>query len=164
MTRIVAGMLAVMLCSFAVAQQREGDTAPGTVTQPTTRATATGHLEVLSDPKGVDFGPYLSTILQTVRTNWYKLIPEEARPPVLKSGKVSIEFAILPDGRVAGMKLTTLSGDSGMDRAAWGGLTASVPFAALPTKFKGPYLALRFTFYYNPKNTLSKDPTKNEAH
>lgn len=158
MTRIVAGMLAVILCAFAVAQQREGDTAPGSLTH------ASGNLEILSDTKGVDFGPYLSTVLQTVRTNWYKFIPDEARPPVLKSGKVSIEFAILPDGRVAGMRITAVSGDNLMDRAAWGGITASNPFAALPSEFHGPFLALRFHFYYNPKKTLSNDPTKNEAH
>jgi TonB family protein len=94
--------------------------------------------------------------------NWYYLIPEVARPPSLKSGKVSIEFAILRDGRVTGMKITTPSGDVMMDRAAWGGITASNPFAALPAQFTGPQLALRFNFYYNPEKTPSNDATKNE--
>ena len=39
-----------------------------------------GNLEVLSDTQGVDFGPYLSRVLDAVRRNWYNLIPEEARP------------------------------------------------------------------------------------
>ncbi|MDR3747286.1 MAG: TonB family protein [Acidobacteriota bacterium] len=172
MTRIVSGMLAVMFSAFAVAQQPDSGITPGSVAQRAAGAAVadhqnsamSGNIEVLSDTKGVDFRPYLSTVVETVRTNWYKFIPDEARAPVMKSGKVSIEFVILPDGRVAGVKLTAPSGDSGMDRAAWGGLTASVPFAALPAKFKGPYLALRFTFYYNPKKTPSNDPSKNEAH
>ncbi len=115
-----------------------------------TAARAQGNLEVLSDTQGVDFGPYLSRVLDAVRRNWYNIIPEEARPPLLKRGKVSIEFVILPDGKIAGMTLRGPSGDVALDRAAWGGITASVPFAPLPTEFHGPYLALRFHFYYNP--------------
>ena len=113
-------------------------------------ARTAGNLEVLSDTQGVDFGPYLSRVLQAVRMNWYNLIPEAARPPLLERGKVSIEFAILPDGKVAGMKIIGPSGDVSLDRAAWGGITASNPFAPLPSEFHGPYLALRFHFYYNP--------------
>lgn len=110
-----------------------------------------GNLEVLSDTQGVDFGPYLSRVLQAVRMNWYNLIPEAARAPLLEHGKVSIEFAILPDGKVAGMRIVSPSGvDVALDRAAWGGITASNPFAPLPREFHGPYLALRFHFYYNP--------------
>jgi TonB family protein len=113
-------------------------------------ARTAGNLEVLSDTQGVDLGPYLSRILQAVRMNWYKLIPEAARPPLFERGKVSIEFAILPDGKVAGMRIIGPSGDVALDRAAWGGITASNPFAPLPSEFHGPYLALRFHFYYNP--------------
>jgi TonB family protein len=109
-----------------------------------------GNLEVLSDTQGVDFGPYLERVLQVVRMNWYNLIPEEARPPLLKKGKVAIEFAITKDGKVAGMRIVAPSGDTPLDRAAWGGITASSPFAPLPNQFHGPYLALRFRFYYNP--------------
>ncbi len=110
-----------------------------------------GALEVLSDTQGVDFGPYLSRVLQAVKMNWYNLIPEAARAPLLMRGKVSIEFAILPDGKVAGMRIISPSGDVSLDRAAWGGITASNPFAPLPGQFHGPYLALRFHFYYNPQ-------------
>jgi TonB family protein len=100
----------------------------------------------------VDFGPYLERVLQRVRMNWYNLIPEAARAPLMEKGKVAIEFAIMPDGKVAGMKITPggNSGDVALDRAAWGGITASNPFAPLPAEFHGPYLALRFRFYYNP--------------
>src|SRR5271169_297164 len=43
-------------------------------------ARTAGNLEVLSDTQGVDFGPYLSRVLQAVRMNWYNIIPEAARP------------------------------------------------------------------------------------
>lgn len=107
-------------------------------------------LDIMSDTMGVDFGPYLSRVLLSVRQNWYNLVPEAARPPLMKSGKVSIQFAILKDGSVAGMRLAQTSGDVSLDRAAWGGITASNPFPPLPAEFRGNYLELRFHFYYNP--------------
>jgi TonB family protein len=113
-------------------------------------AEAIGPMDVLSDTMGVDFGPYLARVLHDVKMNWYNLIPEAARAPLMKKGKVSIEFAILKDGRVASMQLAGPSGDVALDRAAWGGITASNPFPPLPSEFGGQYLALRFHFYYNP--------------
>jgi TonB family protein len=111
---------------------------------------AQGAVDILSDTLGVDFGPYLSRVLEDVRRNWYNLIPEEARSPLFKQGKLQIQFVINKNGDVEGMKLTTPSGDVALDRAAWGGITASNPFPPLPKEFNGPYLALRFRFYYNP--------------
>jgi TonB family protein len=124
---------------------------------PGRRATAaTGPVEVLSDTMGVDFGPYLQRVVHDVRINWYNLIPESARAPLMKKGKVSIEFAITKDGKVAGMHyVDPTSGDVALDRAAYGGITASNPFPPLPSEFGGQYLGLRFTFYYNPdKNEM----------
>ncbi|HEV3513833.1 MAG TPA: TonB family protein [Candidatus Sulfotelmatobacter sp.] len=106
-----------------------------------------GALDILSDTQGVDFGPYLERILQDVRENWYHLIPESAE---MKKGKLAIEFAITKQGQVADMRLVASSGDIALDRPAWGSITASNPFPPLPTDFTGPYLALRFRFYYNP--------------
>jgi TonB family protein len=106
-----------------------------------------GNLDVLSDTMGVDFGPYLQRVLHDVKQNWYNAIPESAQ---MKKGKLSIEFAITKDGKVAGMKLVAACGDIPLDRAAWAGITASDPFPPLPAEFGGQYLALRFTFFYNP--------------
>jgi len=106
-----------------------------------------GNLEVLSDTMGVDFGPYLQRVLHDVRENWYTAIPESAQ---FKHGNLIIEFAIKKDGKVAGMKLVTTSGDVPLDRAAWAGIQASDPFPPLPSEFGGQYLALRFRFFYNP--------------
>jgi TonB family protein len=111
---------------------------------------AIGPMDVLSDTMGVDFGPYLARVLHDVRENWYRIIPESARAPLMKKGKVSIEFAILKNGQVAGLQIVGTSGDVALDRAAYGGITASKPFPPLPTEFSGQYLALRFHFYYNP--------------
>lgn len=109
-----------------------------------------GALEILSDTQGVDFSPYLQRILQDVRENWYHLIPVSAE---MKKGKLAIEFAITKDGKVADMRLVASSGDVALDRPAWGSITASNPFPPLPGEFTGPYITLRFRFYYNPDKT-----------
>jgi TonB family protein len=106
-------------------------------------------VDVLSDTMGVDFGPYLARVVHDVRANWMTLIPEVARAPLMKRGRVVIQFAILKDGSVAGLRLSSTSGDVALDRAAWGGITASNPFPQLPPEFRGQYLALRFYFFYN---------------
>jgi TonB family protein len=102
--------------------------------------------EILSDTMGVDFGPYLEIVKREVKRNWYNLIPESV---LFKKGEVSIQFSILKDGQVAGLHYVTGSGDVSLDRAAYGGITASTPFPPLPTEFTGPNLTLRFDFFYN---------------
>jgi TonB family protein len=115
----------------------------------TNGAKTLSQLDVLSDTMGVDFGPYLARVVQNVRSNWYNIIPESARPPISKKGKLAIEFAILKDGKVAGLKYVATSGDVALDRAAYAGITDSNPFPPLPQEFAGQYLAIRFNFYYN---------------
>jgi TonB family protein len=108
-----------------------------------------GNVEILSDTMGVDFGPYMQRVIAATYRSWIPLIPESARPPLDKQGKVGIEFRINPDGSVKEMVLRFPSGDVALDRAAWGGITGASPYPPLPKDFKGPYLALRFGFYYN---------------
>jgi TonB family protein len=109
-----------------------------------------GPFEILSDTMGVDFGPYLQRVLQRVRENWYEVIPLSAMPPLLKRGKVAIEFSILKNGQVVGIQYFSSSGDVALDRAAYGGITSSNPFQPLPSEFAGQALRLRFIFFYNP--------------
>jgi TonB family protein len=122
---------------------QEGDFGLGTGA----RGRQYGALDILSDTQGVDFGPYLQRILEDVRENWYHLIPESVE---MKKGKLAIEFAIMKDGHVQGLRIVAPSGDNALDRPAYGSITASDPFPPLPSNFSGPYLALRFRFYYNP--------------
>ncbi len=105
--------------------------------------------DILSDTLGVDFGPYMNRIIAATKRSWYPLIPESARPPLDKQGKVGIRFKIYPDGSVQQMILEFPSGDVSLDRAAWGGILGASPYPALPKNFKGPFLELRFGFYYN---------------
>jgi outer membrane biosynthesis protein TonB len=106
-----------------------------------------GNVDILSDTQGVDFGPFVKSMELKVKDNWYKLIPKSADS---RKGKLAIEFAISKDGKIAAMCLVATSGDVNLDRPAWGGITKSNPFPSLPSAFTGPYLAVRFRFYYNP--------------
>jgi TonB family protein len=108
------------------------------------------NMDILTDTMGVDFGPYLQRVLHDVKENWYRVIPESAEPPISKKGKVAIQFLILKNGTVGGMKLEGASGDIALDRAAWAGITGSNPFPPLPSEFPGQYLGLRIYFFYNP--------------
>lgn len=108
-----------------------------------------GDVEITSDTMGVDFGPYLQRALFRIKMNWYNLIPEVARPPLMKKGSLIIEFVITKEGGVSGMLLKLPSGDVYLDRAAWGGITYSNPFEPLPREFAGTYLGLRIKFIYN---------------
>ncbi len=110
-----------------------------------------GGPEILSDTMGVDFDPYLRRIVYSTERAWWPIIPEVARPPLNKQGRVLIRFKIMKDGSVVEMKLEGPSGDVSLDRAAWGGIVGASPFPRLPTEFKGPYLELRFYFLYNVK-------------
>ncbi len=112
-------------------------------------ATAQTGIEVISDAKGVDLGPYLQAVEKTIKLNWYNLIPESARAHLMKKGEVVIEFAILKDGRVAGMRLVSSSGDVALDRGGWGAITASNPFPSPSLQLTSSVLVLRIHFYYN---------------
>jgi TonB family protein len=105
------------------------------------------NLELLSDPMGVDFRPYLIRILSTVRRNWFAVIPQSVR--MGRRGKVQIQFAIAKDGSVPKLVIALPSGTEALDRAAVAGVSASNPFPPLPDEFKGQQIRLQFTFLYN---------------
>ncbi len=112
---------------------------------------AGGGVQVLSDTQGVDFSSWLLRWHQETERTWDPLIPDEVNPPILKKGVVIIRFKVLPNGRLVepnGVFLEGRSGDTGLDRAAWGALIGS-NYPPLPKEFHGPYLELRAIFMYN---------------
>jgi TonB family protein len=123
-------------------------------------SSAGGGMEILSDTMGVDFGPYLSRLKETVQKHWYSLMPESAMPPQMKSGKTIIKFAVMRDGKVTNVKIEQASGDVALDRAAYGALVYSSPLAELPASFAGDSLLIRASFLYNParQQINSKEP------
>jgi TonB family protein len=104
-------------------------------------------IQLISDPMGVDFAPYLSQILNTVRRNWMAVMPESVR--LGRRGQVAIQFSIAKDGKVPKLVIATSSGTDPLDRAAVAGISASSPFPPLPGEFKGDKIVLQFNFNYN---------------
>ena len=104
---------------------------------------------ILSDTRGVDFGPYLARLLFRVRQSWYMVIPEAAR--LGREGTVVIIFDIRKNGEMGDIDVVRSSGFDPFDRAAYGGITGSEPFSPLPPEFTGDRLRLQFTFLYNPR-------------
>jgi TonB family protein len=104
---------------------------------------------ILSDTRGVDFGPYLAKLLREVRLNWYAVMPQSVY--LGDKGKVVIVFAIQKDGSVpAGQPaIVSSSGKTHLDRPAVAAIRASQPFQPLPKEFDGEQLILQFTFLYN---------------
>jgi len=104
-------------------------------------------LELLSDPQGVDFKPYLIQVLARVRRNWFAVIPESAH--MGRRGRVTLQFVVDRSGSVPKLVIATPSGAEPLDRAAVAGVSASVPFPPLPQEYKGSSVRLQFTFKYN---------------
>lgn|GEM_PF-1005196 len=107
-------------------------------------------LELLSDPKGVDFRPYLIQVLNAVRRNWYAVLPESARLG-LERGRVAIQFSIDRGGEVPKLVIADASGSQPLDRASVAGISASLPFPPLPAEFSGDQIRLQLVFLYNMK-------------
>jgi len=116
---------------------------------PPTPGVQASQLELLSDPQGVDFRPYLIRVLATVKQHWLAVIPESVR--LGRRGKTAIQFSISRDGAVPKLVIASPSGADALDRAAVAGVSASVPFPPLPSEFKGDKIVLQFNFAYNTK-------------
>jgi TonB family protein len=105
------------------------------------------NLQLMSDPNGVDFKPYLIQVLAAVRHNWMNVIPESAR--LGRRGQVLVQFIINRQGEVPKLVIATPSGTAAFDRAAVAGISASYPFPPLPAAFRGDEIRLQLAFSYN---------------
>jgi TonB family protein len=119
-------------------------------------------IEILSDTGGANLHPYMTRLLHDVRFNWYNVIPEVARAPIMKQGKVSLEFRVTKDGKFQDLKLVKSSGDVALDRAAYIGIAASQPLP-LPADFNCQFVAIRFHFYYNSKLDDNDQESSNDT-
>ena len=110
-------------------------------------ATALRQMQLLSDPQGVDFKPYLLQVLARVRRNWMAIVPDSAR--MGRRGLVLIQFSIDRGGGVPKLVIASTSGITAFDRAAVAGISASNPFPPLPAAYQGDQIRLQMAFSYN---------------
>lgn len=104
-------------------------------------------VSLLTPTQGVNFAPYLQVMVTDVRRNWYAAMPQEARDG--EKGIVIVRFKIHADGTIEATALERSSKIDNLDNAALNSVTASAPFASLPTEFHGPNIELRMGFFYN---------------
>lgn len=121
--------------------------------------TAAPGFQILSDTMGVDFTPYIGQLRSRIYPAWVRNIPDVARKPMSKQGTAILEFSILKDGRVAGLKLTQSSGDKSMDLAPQTAIISVTPLPQLPVAFRGDYLQIRCRFIYNPGPQAQANPS-----
>ena len=123
-----------------------GGFGPG-VNLPPSPGSQGSNMQLLTDPQGVDFRPYLMRILASVKQHWLSVMPESVR--LGRRGKVAIQFSISREGGVPKLVIAEASGAEALDRAAVAGISASVPFPPLPAEFKGDRIVLQMNFAYN---------------
>jgi TonB family protein len=106
-------------------------------------------IEMLTDTEGVDFNDYFRRIYYIVKGNWEAVMPPSVS--LGEQGVVSLHLKIMRDGSVPDPEPVMLygSGKEPLDRAAVSSIRASNPFPPLPPQFKGPYIEVRYTYYYN---------------
>ncbi len=111
-----------------------------------------GAVEILNPISPQDltiFADRLPKIIARTKKKWYRLVPEEARPPEDRKGEVDIRLTLLPNGKITDMMVFRSSGDKAMDAAAWHALQHAAPFHRLPRRFHAKRVMLQFNFLYN---------------
>jgi TonB family protein len=100
---------------------------------------------ILSDSSDVDFQPYIQEMLAAIHK---KVVPAVTGSWFGQQNSISVEFAVLPSGKITGLRLVSGSGDTVLDQAARDGIVASSPLPALPPEFTGQYLQFRLHFTF----------------
>ena len=113
------------------------------------QGTAYGAMELLTPTEGVDFSNYLARVYASVKQNWFAVMPQSVQ--LGDKGIVVLQFKIMRNGSVPTGEPVLLrgSGKEPLNRAAVSSIRASNPFEPLPSAFSGPYIELRFGYYYN---------------
>lgn len=128
---------------------KSGGGAGGSLAGNSGQPAALGDMQLLSDPQGVDFKPYLLRVLAVVRQNWFAIIPPEARTG--RPGLTIVQFKIDRQGGVPKVVISSPSGVPAFDRTAVAAISASYPFPPLPAEFRGQEISLQLAFSYNLK-------------
>jgi TonB family protein len=114
---------------------------PGSALIPSTGAELP---QLLSDPQGVDFRPYLAQVLAAVKRYWFLIMPKSGR-----RGDVSVQFAIQRDGTVRKISFAQQTGDATLDNATIAAISGGGPFGPLPMQYRGSEIHVQMNFAYN---------------
>ena len=99
---------------------------------------------LLSDPKGVDFAPYLAQVLASVKRYWLLILPKSPH-----RGYVSVQFAIRRDGTVRKVAFAQQTGDPTLDNTAIQAISGGGPFGPLPVQYTEAEIRVQMNFSYS---------------
>jgi hypothetical protein len=103
------------------------------------------------DAKATPFGEYDRALIYAVTTHWYSLV-DQTRSYHARSGKVVVEFRLLPDGRAVNIKVREESVGELLATYCWSAIDRAAPFGRWPDDMRrliGDHRDIRFTFFYN---------------
>jgi TonB family protein len=100
--------------------------------------------KLLSDPKGVDFAPYLAQVLASVKRYWLLILPKNGH-----RGYVSVQFAIQRDGTIRKVVFAQQTGDPSLDNTAVQAISGGGPFGPLPVQYTEAEIHVEMDFAYN---------------
>jgi hypothetical protein len=105
------------------------------------------HIELISDPHGLELGPYLGQMLGALRRNWGHALLRTHESG--SAGEAWVEFTVLSSGEISEASVARSTLSSSLTRLTIYGVRASSPmppFRAL----EGTSLRLRVVFRYTP--------------
>jgi outer membrane biosynthesis protein TonB len=110
-------------------------------------------IEIFPETQEASSDPYIQHLLIQLKKSWLAFIPDETRNGA--PAKVTVEFEILPDGKLpkGDPRIESGSGVASLDKAAIYAVHYWHPYDPLPTNFHGPTLKLRVNFLYNVQTT-----------
>ena len=107
-------------------------------------------LELMTDPEGVDFTPFIKQVYKSVKDKATATMPKSVAQG--DQGVVCIRVQIQKDGTLASPALPKFKFSSGkktLDDNAMAAVITAAPFDHLPEQFSDPSVELQLTFYYN---------------
>ena len=95
-----------------------------------------------------DYAPYLYELRERVKRRWY---PPPAFKMGIVSGRVIVNFRVLPDGHVEGFQFLSDREDEAyqsLKTSSKHAIIGASPFSPLPYDFPDPFLEITATFFY----------------
>ncbi len=108
-----------------------------------------GKVEIVDESHGADSVSYLAPIVLEASQCWSKATEDKTHAPSLKQGQVTVQFAIVAEGRIGAIQIASPSGDEVLDRDAHDCVSSLKIDKPLPAELNGNDLVVRMQLLYN---------------
>jgi TonB family protein len=100
-------------------------------------------VDILTDTQGVNFGPYMDQVIQTLSDTPR---PAKARAAFDNQPTALLSFTVTADGKVTTLHLDESSNYAPLDRAAWSSISKVKALPPLPKEFAGATLRVQVQY------------------